>query len=184
MHLAESLGLQAATTKTIVTALVVPDNVDVLFLLSVPATLKDSLLRTARLLIYTPPDEHFGIVPLEAMLNGVPVLAANSGGPLESIIEGETGWLRDVEEPDQWTQVMVRVLSGEADEEMDRMRRNGPSRVRSEYSQEKMAERLESEMESIRGSPKRKTELVAWLGIAGVGVGALGVAAAWLSVSL
>ena len=80
--LAASLDLKSATAKNIVSAQAVPDDIEVLFLLSVPDQLKSSLLKTARLLIYTPSDEHFGIVPLEAMLAGVPVLAANSGGPL------------------------------------------------------------------------------------------------------
>ena len=52
-------------------ALNVPEDVDVLFLLSVPNTLKMMLLNAARLLVYTPANEHFGIVPLEAMLAGV-----------------------------------------------------------------------------------------------------------------
>jgi alpha-1,3/alpha-1,6-mannosyltransferase len=69
--LAEDLGLRTATTKTIVTALSVSDDIDVLFLLSVPNTLKIMLLNAARLLVYTPANEHFGIVPLEAMLAGV-----------------------------------------------------------------------------------------------------------------
>jgi alpha-1,3/alpha-1,6-mannosyltransferase len=48
-------------------------------------------------LIYTPENEHFGIVPLEAMLAGIPVLATNTGGPLETIYDGRIGWLRSPE---------------------------------------------------------------------------------------
>ncbi|OAA69857.1 mannosyltransferase [Cordyceps fumosorosea ARSEF 2679] len=59
----------------------------VLFLLSVPGTLKTRLLRAAALLVYTPANEHFGIVPLEAMLARVPVLAADAGGPTETVVE-------------------------------------------------------------------------------------------------
>jgi len=36
-------------------------------------------------LIYTPTNEHFGIVPLEAMYMEKPVIACNSGGPTETI---------------------------------------------------------------------------------------------------
>jgi glycosyltransferase involved in cell wall biosynthesis len=39
------------------------------------------------------PNEHFGIVPLEAMAAYRPVVALASGGPLESVVEGVTGWL-------------------------------------------------------------------------------------------
>uniref|UniRef100_A0AAQ6IS31 Alpha-1,3/1,6-mannosyltransferase ALG2 n=2 Tax=Anabas testudineus TaxID=64144 RepID=A0AAQ6IS31_ANATE len=37
--------------------------------------------------------EHFGIVPVEAMYCCCPVIAVNSGGPLESVADGETGFL-------------------------------------------------------------------------------------------
>ncbi|RAL67018.1 hypothetical protein DID88_007798 [Monilinia fructigena] len=49
VKLASELGLKTATTKTIVAALNVPDDVDILFLLSVPNILKDMLLNSARL---------------------------------------------------------------------------------------------------------------------------------------
>lgn len=38
-------------------------------------------------------DEHFGIVPLEAMAAYKPVIACNSGGPVETIKNGSTGFL-------------------------------------------------------------------------------------------
>ena len=44
-------------------------------------------------LIYTPTNEHFGIVPIEAMYMRRPVIAVNTGGPLETVIHGETGYL-------------------------------------------------------------------------------------------
>eukprot|EP01046_Picozoa_sp_COSAG06_P049650 COSAG06_NODE_7689_length_2412_cov_1.330739_1_plen_206_part_10 len=48
---------------------------------------KLSLLERATCLMYTPDREHFGIVPVEAMYAKCPVIAVNSGGPLESIDE-------------------------------------------------------------------------------------------------
>lgn len=38
-----------------------------------------------------PGDEDFGLVPLESMASGTPVIAFRSGGALETIIEGQTG---------------------------------------------------------------------------------------------
>ncbi|RYG53875.1 glycosyltransferase, partial [archaeon] len=54
---------------------------------------KRALLSAAAAVLYTPTNEHFGIVPLEAMLAGRPVVAVASGGPLESIANNETGFL-------------------------------------------------------------------------------------------
>ena len=54
---------------------------------------KVSLLMNCDIVIYTPPDEHFGIVPLEAMYASKPVIAHNSGGPKESIVDSVTGYL-------------------------------------------------------------------------------------------
>lgn len=65
----------------------------VIFLRSPSDIDKVSLLHHCKIVIYTPPNEHFGIVPLEAMYVGKPVIAHKSGGPTESIISGETGFL-------------------------------------------------------------------------------------------
>lgn len=43
------------------------------------------LLAASRAVIYTPQHEHFGIVPVEAMVAGRPVIVCNSGGPTESV---------------------------------------------------------------------------------------------------
>ncbi|AEO61375.1 glycosyltransferase family 4 protein [Thermothelomyces thermophilus ATCC 42464] len=141
--LADRLGLRHATAKTLVSALHVAPAVDVLFLLSVPGLLKEMLLRSARLLVYTPSNEHFGIVPLEAMLRGVPVLAADSGGPRETVVDGVTGWLRDPERPEEWSAVMDRVLNDMPEQELQRMGRAGVERVKSKFAEAQMAERLE-----------------------------------------
>lgn len=54
---------------------------------------KVSLLYNCKALIYTPSNEHFGIVPLEAMYYRKPVIAVNSGGPTETIVNEVTGFL-------------------------------------------------------------------------------------------
>jgi alpha-1,3/alpha-1,6-mannosyltransferase len=54
---------------------------------------RKELLADCRCLLYTPPYEHFGLVPLEAMAAGRPVIAVNQGGPLETVIDGRTGSL-------------------------------------------------------------------------------------------
>ncbi|OAQ69747.1 mannosyltransferase [Pochonia chlamydosporia 170] len=131
-----------------------PADTQVLFLLSVPNTLKEALLRTSRLLVYTPTNEHFGIVPLEAMLAHLPVLAANTGGPVETIADGKTGWLRDPDDVSAWSDVMSRCLELSADQVLA-MGVAGERRVKELFGRDKMAETLDESLTSIIGGYKR-----------------------------
>ncbi|CAL5870814.1 uncharacterized protein PFLUO_LOCUS5054 [Penicillium psychrofluorescens] len=153
--LASGLGLQTATSKTVVSALSIPDSIDVLFLLSVPTAFKDTLLAQSKILLYTPINEHFGIVPVEAMQAGLPVLASNTGGPLETIVEGETGWLRDAHAVDEWTAVMDKVLYGMTPEEVDKMAAAGKARAQQEFSFTAMGDRLEEEISTMLSAERR-----------------------------
>ncbi|KFA50395.1 hypothetical protein S40293_05225 [Stachybotrys chartarum IBT 40293] len=126
----------------------VPDSVQVLFLLSVSDRLKQRLFRLARLLVYTPTNEHFGIVPLEAMLSRVPVLAANTGGPVETVHDGVTGWLRDPDDVPAWSAVIENTLRMQ-DAEIDAIGASGAKRVRAMFSRDSMAERLDAIIDNI-----------------------------------
>ena len=79
VQLAEKLGVRQKVT----------------FLRSFSDEEKVALLDRCAVLVYTPSNEHFGICPLEAMYMKRPVIAVNSGGPLETVVEGETGFLCD-----------------------------------------------------------------------------------------
>ena len=56
---------------------------------------KDELMRNAKAFVFASEDEDFGIIPVEAMMNGAPVIAHRSGGVLETVIEGKTGLFFD-----------------------------------------------------------------------------------------
>ena len=144
-----------ATSKTVVSALSIPDDIDVLFLLSVPTTFKNTLLAQSKLLLYTPINEHFGIVPVEAMHAGLPVLASNTGGPLETIVEGETGWLRDANAVDGWTAVMNKVLYEMSEQEIERMAAAGKARTERHFSLKAMGDRLEEEISIMLSAERR-----------------------------
>ena len=58
-----------------------------------------ALLRRCRALVF-PGEEDFGIVPLEAMACGRPVIAYRRGGALESVVENETGLYFDEQSPE------------------------------------------------------------------------------------
>lgn len=69
----------------------VSDKVD--FITSCSTAARNKLLSQCLCVLYTPKNEHFGIVPLEAMAAQKPVIACNSGGPVETIKDGLTGYL-------------------------------------------------------------------------------------------
>lgn len=150
---AEQQGLSTATARTVPTALGIPDSVDVLFLLSVPSSFKVTLLRQARLLLYTPMNEHFGIVPVEAMQQGLPVLASNTGGPLETVVDGETGWLRDASKPEEWTAVIQTALSSDK-AALQRIQKAGKKRVAENFTRPTMAKKFEDEITKMLGSKR------------------------------
>ncbi|MDD9938332.1 MAG: glycosyltransferase [Myxococcales bacterium] len=54
---------------------------------------KVQLLQDATCVVYTPTDEHLGIVPLEAMAAARPVIAVDRGGPRETVLQGVSGVL-------------------------------------------------------------------------------------------
>lgn len=63
------------------------------------------ILANARATIF-PGDEDFGLVPIESMAMGTPVVAFRSGGALETIIEGKTGEFFDEPTPDLLQKVL------------------------------------------------------------------------------
>ncbi|KAF8431835.1 hypothetical protein L210DRAFT_2892865 [Boletus edulis BED1] len=87
---------------------------DILFLLNFTTMQRSALLRSSstRALLYTPTNEHFGIGPVEGMVCGLPVLACDSGGPTESIVdqppEERTGWLR-TPDPEVWADALEDI---------------------------------------------------------------------------
>jgi len=52
---------------------------------------KMKLMSQAKAFIFCAQDEDFGITPVEVMSQGTPVIALNSGGVKESVIDGKTG---------------------------------------------------------------------------------------------
>jgi alpha-1,3/alpha-1,6-mannosyltransferase len=171
--MADELGLEHATSKSIATALAISSTVRVIFLLSVPNAVKTKLLQSARVLVYTPRNEHLGIVPLEAMLAGVPVLAADEGGPRETVVDGQTGWLCSVDDVDQWSHIMRQILDGSIDDAAwQKMGHQGRHRVKALFSKEKMALRLDEELKAlalVQRPPFQKTLII--LGVGGILLG-------------
>ncbi|GMP65823.1 hypothetical protein CsSME_00026461 [Camellia sinensis var. sinensis] len=79
------------------------------FMTSCSTTERNTLLSQCLCVLYTPKDEHFGIVPLEAMAAHKPVIACNSGGPVETIKNGVTGFLCDPS-PQDFSLAMAKFI--------------------------------------------------------------------------
>ena len=111
----------------------------VTFLRSVSHEVKLALLKKSSLLLYTPDKEHFGIVPLEAMYMGTPVIATNSGGPLETIVSGETGYLTN---PDSSSYAERLLYFFHERKEIENMGKRGKHRVITKFSFDVFTDKL------------------------------------------
>ncbi|MGI8794815.1 MAG: glycosyltransferase [Acidimicrobiales bacterium] len=76
------------------------------------------LFRRCRALVF-PGREDFGIVPVEAMACGAPVLARNVGGVRDSVVDGVTGRLYDVGDSDDHVEVLAREMAAFDDAPFD-----------------------------------------------------------------
>ncbi|HET9778523.1 MAG TPA: glycosyltransferase [Propionibacteriaceae bacterium] len=95
------------------------------------------LLRSADLVVCSPWYEPFGIVPLEAMACGVPVVASAVGGMLDTVVDGVTGMLVTPRDPVALAEVVGTLL--EAPSRRTEFARAGLDRVRSCYSWDRVA---------------------------------------------
>jgi glycosyltransferase involved in cell wall biosynthesis len=96
-----------------------------------------ALLRSADLVVCTPWYEPFGIVPLEAMACGVPVVASAVGGFLDTVVDGATGTLVPPRRPDRLAAAMRRLLAEPFWREA--YGTAGVDRARSRYSWDRIA---------------------------------------------
>ncbi|KAF9134435.1 Alpha-1,3-mannosyltransferase-like protein [Mortierella sp. 14UC] len=133
VQLAETkYGLRTFTLSSGQTDKAVPADNQILFLQSISDAQKLYLLQTARALLYTPTNEHFGIVPVESMYMKCPVVAVNSGGPTESVLHGKTGYLCEPEET-IWAETLKTLLE-KSDQEVKETGQAGHDRVVSLFS--------------------------------------------------
>jgi len=59
--------------------------------------------------VVVPSMEEFGITAVEAQAAGCPVIAAAAGGALETVLDGQTGLLATLDDPDSFAQAMRRI---------------------------------------------------------------------------
>ena len=96
-----------------------------------------ALFRSADAAVCVPWYEPFGIVPLEAMACGVPVVASAVGGIIDTVVHGRTGVHVPPRCPDRLAEALGELLL-----DPDRLRslgRAGASRARAKYSWDRIA---------------------------------------------
>lgn len=74
---------------------------------------------------------------------------------METIVEGETGWLRDAHATDEWTAVMDKALYGMSQQDFDQMAAAGKARAEREFSLTAMGDRLEEEISTMLKAARR-----------------------------
>jgi alpha-1,3/alpha-1,6-mannosyltransferase len=178
-HLLSHYTISSAASST------PPADVQVLFLLNFSTAQRSYLLTSPNtlLLLYTPSNEHFGIVPIEAGACGLPVLATNTGGPLETILDPQTGLLR---KPDArvWAEAMEQLINLPSSQRQD-MSRTAKKRVKEMFSLDTLGRELEESCREALKLGDLHTNMgdgMIWgsLGIMGASVVALGLTF-WLS---
>ncbi len=84
----------------------------------------------ATAVLYAPIDEDYGLVPLESMASGKPIISVNEGGPRMTVRNGDTGFL--VNNEAEMASKMVEVAENPATAEQ--IGKNGVACVKKEYS--------------------------------------------------
>jgi len=100
------------------------DNIE--FLGFRPDSDVSSYMEGCRALIF-PGEEDFGIVPLEAMACGKPVLAYGKGGALETVIPGETGELFYDDNIQSMEDALAKLLNNEKKYKSPHIRKHAES---------------------------------------------------------
>jgi glycosyltransferase involved in cell wall biosynthesis len=115
------------------------------------------LYRSATVFALSSNEEGLGIVALEAMASGLPVVCTRCGGPETSVIDGETGYLVSVGDTTALANHLVRLLSSRL--LRDRMGAAARRHMEENFSLERTGARfLEAYDELLAGpSPRDRT---------------------------
>jgi alpha-1,3/alpha-1,6-mannosyltransferase len=110
------------------------------------------LLSRCLCVVYTPKDEHFGLVPLEAMAAGRPVIAVSRGGPAETVVDGETGLLCEPR-ADAFADALLRLVR--APELRRTLGAAGRAHVARSFSRARFGARFEAVLREVAATARR-----------------------------
>jgi glycosyltransferase involved in cell wall biosynthesis len=112
----------------------------------------EAILPCADLVFQPSEHESFGLVPLEAMACGVPVIGTNSGGITEVIEHGVTGYLPEVGDTDKMAEYALEILTNP--QFACEMGERGRKRALALFGQETMVDKYEAlYREVLAGTP-------------------------------
>jgi glycosyltransferase involved in cell wall biosynthesis len=103
----------------------------------VPQSELPKILRSVDAVVCSPWYEPFGIVPLEAMACGVPVIAASVGGLIDSVVDGVTGIHVPPRDPEAVAEAILQLV--DHPQRAASLGRAGRQRTRSRYSWDRVA---------------------------------------------
>ena len=106
-----------------------------------------TLYSLADLLIVPSEKESFGLVAIEAMACGVPVIASNAGGLPEVVSHGETGYLSNIGDVSDMANNALRLLTNPALHRLFALR--GIKRVKKYFSPKKIIHQYEALYRSL-----------------------------------
>jgi D-inositol-3-phosphate glycosyltransferase len=112
-----------------------------------------ALLRSADLVVCAPWYEPFGIVPLEAMACGVPVVATAVGGQVDSVVHGVTGLHVPPRDPAALAAALGELL-GDAERRAE-LGRAGRQRARQRFDFDRIAAATLRVYEDVARVPRR-----------------------------
>jgi glycosyltransferase involved in cell wall biosynthesis len=94
------------------------------------------------------PWETMGIVQLEAMAHGIPVVASDWQGPKDVVLDGETGFLCPHNQPNAFADRLALLAKDE--EQRKRMGKAGRERYKSFYTEKCFIDRLEAAFKALK----------------------------------
>ncbi len=93
-------------------------------------------------------DEAFGIAPIEAMACGVPVVASTSGGMVETVVDGETGFLVGRRDANAIADALSRLAANPSTARS--MGENASRRVMEQFTWARLAREMLASFEATR----------------------------------
>ncbi len=109
-----------------------------------------NLYSNATAVLYPPLNEDYGLVPLEAMASGKPIIAVNEGGPKETIVNNKTGFL--INNENEMAERMKYVAEHPAIAK--EIGKNGMQRIKKYYSWDIFFEKFDKKINEMKKNGK------------------------------